>query len=379
MLRRDFLLAGTAAASGGMLPGRRAFAQGRPAPLDRVLAQLRESKARVTGCRLSNSRISTSPPEPETVVDLRNQGHSDQAMRMSAFVIVNSSRWHFGNDGAAGKRAVLALASWAAADAHAKVLTRHLRGSSSRWPTYGLVTAVLNSLFLLHGHPDLTAERRSLVFDWLDRTFRRSWLHGQLPRDGAGYRDREQRVNNHNARRSLAQLYMGIHRGDGRLIRTSSENLQRSVSAIDRSGVPYDANRGDWALRYVNLALDSMVMHQTFLWLADPSALKRRNVERLDMAGAFLFEETARQERIHAYASANIGRPQGSYGGRQDMDWLSSRDGGFVWWAYVDAPVFRRAMPNARAAAMKALEGSPHWDRTKYSDTGGAVGCWFAA
>lgn len=378
MLRRDFLLSATAATVGTMLSGHRAFAQARSAPLDRVLAQLRKSKARVTGCRLSNSRISVSPPGPEVMVDLRNQGHSEQAIRMSAYVIVNSSRWYFGNDDAAGRRAILALASWAGADAHAKVLSRY-GGSSSRWPTYGLMTSVLNSLFLLYDHSELTDERKSLIFDWIDRTFRRSWLYGQLPRDGAGYQDREQRVNNHNARRALAQLYFGIHRGDERLIEESSRNLKRSIKAIDRFGVPYDANRGDWALRYVNFALDSLVMHQTFLWLADPSELKKKNVERLDMAGAFLFRETARQERIHSYASSNIGRPQESYGGRQEMDWVESRDGGFIWWAYVDAPVFRRVMPNAYSEARKALDGSPYWNRVKYSNTGGAVGCWFAA
>ena len=120
-------------------------------------------------------------------------------------------------------------------------------------------------------------------------------------------------------------------------------------------------------------------MHQTFLWLSGTSRLKRKNVERLDMAGAFLFKETVRQERIHFYASSNIGRPQKSYGGRQEMDWVENRDGGFIWWAYVDTPVFRRVMPNAFSEARKALVGSPYWDSDKYSDTGGAVSCWFAA
>lgn len=378
MLRRDFLLSASAATAGTMLSGPGAFAQVRSAPLDRVLAQLQKSKARVTGCGLSNSRTSVSPPEPEVTVDLRNQGHSEQAIQMSAFVIVNSSRWYFGNDDAAGRKAIAALASWAVADAHAKVLAPY-RGSATRWPTYGLMTSILNSLFLLYDHPELTDERKSLIFGWIDRTFRRSWLYGQLPRDGAGYQDKEQRINNHNARRALLQLYLGIHRGDERLIEKSSRNLRRSFSAIDKFGVPYDANRGDWALRYVNFALDSFVMHQTFLWLADPSQLKKRNVERLDKAGAFLFRETVRQDRIHSYASSNIGRPQESYRGRQDMDWVESRDGGFIWWAYVDAPVFRRAMPNAYSAAREALGGSPYWNRVKYSDTGGAVRCWFVA
>ncbi len=119
-------------------------------------------------------------------------------------------------------------------------------------------------------------------------------------------------------------------------------------------------------------------MHQTFLWLADPSELKKRNVERMDMAGTFLFQETVRQERVHSYAARNIGRPQRSYGGRQDMDWVESKDGGFNWWAYVDAPVFRRAMPGAYSEARNALNGDPNWNRIKYSETGGAVSCWFA-
>ena len=156
MLRRDFLLRSAAAAGMG-LSGQGAFAQGRPTSLDRVLAQLKASKAQARGCRLSNSRISTSSPAPEIVVDLTHQGHSDQTLRMQAFVIVNSSRWYFGDDGAAGKRAILALESWAVADAHAKVISRY-GGSSSHWPTYGLMTSILNSLFLLYGHPELTCE-----------------------------------------------------------------------------------------------------------------------------------------------------------------------------------------------------------------------------
>lgn len=377
MDRRNFMIGGTSAV-GLHLTGQTLFAQSRSSALDRVLAQLKRAKAAVGSGRISNSSVSGKAPAPEQTVDLRRQGHSPRSLAMSAFLIVNSTRWYFGNDEGAGRSAIQGLEAWANADAHSDVLASY-KGSSSRWPTYGLMTATLNSLFLLHNHTDLTEERRDVIFDWIDRTFKRSWLLGQLPSGGAGYKDKEQRVNNHNARRALAQLYLGIHRGETSLIRKSSSNLQRTISAIDKTGAPFDANRGDWALRYVNFGLDSAIMHQTFLWLADPSALRSSTLSKLDAAGNFLFSETLQQSKIHEYAKENIGRPQSSYEGRQDMDWIDRHDGGFLWWAYVDSPIFRGSTPNAFSAAKRALGKSSSWRTVKYSDTGGAVSLWFAA
>ena len=191
--------------------------------------------------------------------------------------------------------------------------------------------------------------------------------------------DWEQRVNNHNARRALLLLYYAIYTDNGRYIEKSSSDMNRTFKAIDRHGVPYDANRGDWALRYINFAVDAAVLHQALLEIVDPESVRRnrKNLDKLEAAAVFLFREAVNPNRIHAYARKNIGRPAPSYAGRQSMRWKGTFNGGFVWWAYVDTTIFRFGMPAAHNAARDALFSRSEWRTTKYSETGGLVSCWF--
>ena len=350
-----------------------------------VLNHLARSKAALArrgeleSCRISNARVSDVPPLPETTLDTRRHGHSNTAIAMSAFAIVHSSHWYFNDDLDAGAKAIEAIHEWAEADAHKDVLSRYQSLSSQRWPTYGLLTSILNSLFLLDNHPDLSQERRATILSWVRRALNRSRIFGQLPRNRAGYMDWEQRVNNHNARRALLLLYYAIYTDNGRYIEKSSSDMNRTFKAIDRHGVPYDANRGDWALRYINFAVDAAVLHQALLEIVDPESVRRnrKNLDKLEAAAVFLFREAVSPNRIHAYARKNIGRPAPSYAGRQSMRWKGTFNGGFVWWAYVDTTIFRFGMPAANNAARDALFSRSEWRTTKYSETGGLVSCWF--
>lgn len=380
MDRRGAVLGGLCLAGAHALHGfpTPAIAQGRPGPRQVLLDHLQTAKARAGRCGISNSLAAAGAPPPEPLVDLRQRGMSEQTLRMCAYSVLYSTRWFFGGDRSAGERAISAIHAWARGDSHQRVVAPYT-GSSERWPSYTLMTSILNALILLDNHPDFDARRKEEVASWVERTLERSWIFGNLPRGGAGHEDTEQRVNNHNARRALVLLYYGIYFNSPDLIRRSSSNLQRTFNAYDRNGVPYDANRGDWALWYINFGIDSAVLHQSLTYIVDRRLLRGENLSKLDLAAEFLFREAENPREIHRYASANIGRPQANYGGRQDMSWLQPKDGGFLWWAYVDTPIFRGAMPKGRQAATALLGNSQHWRRPKSSDTGGAVSCWYAA
>ena len=350
-----------------------------------ILNHLAKSKAaldrrgQLKKCGISNTMVYDVPPSPEMTIDTRRHGHSNTAIRMSAFVIVHSSRWYFNDDRDSGSKAIRAIHDWAAADAHKDVLSRYRSLSSKRWPAYGLLTSILNSLFLLDNHPDLSQERRATILSWIRRTLNRSRIFEQLPRNSAGYMDREQRVNNHNARRALLLLYYATYTDNRKYIKKSISDMNRTFKAIDRYGVPYDANRGDWALRYINFAVDAAVLHQALLEIVDPESVRqnRTNLDKLQAAAVFLFQEAVSPSRIHDYARKNIGRPAPSYAGRQSMRWKGTFNGGFVWWAYVDTTIFRIRMPSASNAARNALSSRSEWSAAKYSETGGLVSCWF--
>jgi hypothetical protein len=336
-----------------------------------------ESDAQIGKCRVINRwNILTSHPAPLLVVDTRFAGHSTETLRMSAFTVANASHWFFLDDESAGDRAIAALLDWARSGAHGRFHARNDRSSSAAWPSYGLMASVLNSLFLLDDHPSLTADARDEILRWVRSLLDRTWIFGDLPDGGAGFGNFEQRVNNHNARRGLILLYWGLLTNDLQAVGRSSAVIARSLSAFDKYDVPYDANRGDRALRYVNFALDSIVMHHSFLQIVG-GRFDPRTIRKIDQAAKFLFEEAANPDRIHPYAAANIGRGGGGYQGSQDQSWLWERDGGFTWWSYVDTEFFRDHMKDGSEALSRSRTIPAGIEAVKYSETGGLVTCWF--
>ena len=347
-----------------------------------IHAHLAASKTRVAKtkglsfCRISSRRVGSSPPNPEITVDTRVDGMTKPTQALGAYLHVNASRWYFNDDANAGSRAIRALSNWAQADAHKSFVSQFGIGSSAYWPSYSMMAASLNSLFLLDNHPDLTDDKKRSILAWLSRVMDRTYVKTRLPSGQAG--GETQRTNNHNARRALVLLYYGIHTENDRLINKSVTDIQRSFRAMDRNNVPTDADRGDWALNYINFALDSMAHHTSFMMIIDPSYLRTRPDirQKMDDAMAFLFREVRKPTEIHAYARTNQGRPQKSYEGRQDV-WFTDKnipDG--VHWAWVDS-LSAQSLAKGQAEMRTTMSRDSRLNAAKFIDTGGNVSCWF--
>lgn len=345
-----------------------------------IREHLAESKAKlIAGRGLDYCQISptfrASPGAPEMVVDTTQQGHSSKTQALGGYLNSSGSLWYFNDKQGTGKAAIDTLESWADADAYQSFRSQWGIGSSAYWPTYSGIAITLNTLFLLDNHPELTPERRNKILDWVGRVLDRTKVTGQLTRrEAAGGL---QWRNNHNARRALILLYYGIHREDEDLIRKSLSDIQRSFDAIDANNVPIDAERGDWALNYINLGLDSMVLHTAFMSILDPDYPRFRSdiMPKLDGAVAFLFEEVREPDRVHRYARANVGRPQSRYSGTQEI-WLKRPGPEGYYWAWVDSDV-TDLLPNGQKALRETMSSHFGFKRAKWNDTGGNVSCWF--
>ncbi len=315
-------------------------------------------------CSINNGQIPGNAPRPQITVDMTGKSIMRETTIMNAFLIKNSSRYFFIGDASAGRRAIAGMLNWAQADAHKTTIVPpgETELSTKRWNNYGLMLIFMNSLFLLDDHPDLTEANRAVIWAWIERSFKRGKLSSSnVPRG-------PQKYSNHNARRALVVLLYGIHKSDDRLIKKSTSLAQRSYSHMDGYGIREDAERGNWALNYINFGIDSLVLHTAFMSIIDPSypSNKRNNINKLAASADFLFRESVQPNQIHQYAKAgkgSINRADG-YDGRQDIWWDDRHWGGIVQYAWIDADVIP---VNPRRKLL----------RQKYSDTGGLVSCWF--
>ena len=314
-----------------------------------------------------------APPKPYSSIDLtgQHQGQTDHfknAELFAAYLHFNSSKFFFDDDTKKGAAAISLLVNWAENHAFDEVKgpKEWTSVSSNRYSTYIVIGSALNALFLLDNHPDLDKTRKAVIWGWLETLIDKSFIKKELPAGTAGFEDKEQRVNNHNATRNLLLALYAIHKNDKELLKQSNKRIMRSFNSV-KNGVPYDANRGNWALNYTNLAVVSLTLHTKFYSLVAKDSALEKKVKIINQIAKFLFSETENPNQIHKFARKNVGRPQKKYDGIQDIWWNSNiYSGGLVHFAWIDSGIlFEPPTINFRT-------------ENRYGQFGGYVKCWFA-
>lgn len=309
--------------------------------------------------------LALSAPSPIKTVDLPSQRRAiyKNAESYAAYIHGAATRYFFGGETSSADRAISLMVQWAEARAHENVIPETNSVSTNRYPTYMILGSSLNALFLLDRSEALTPEREKVIWSWLDQLARDSFIGRPLPRGSAGFQDREQRVNNHNARRAVITAYLAAHKNDSRLLAQSQRMIARGFAEVDK-GVPFDANRGDWALNYANLAILGFSEHTAFTRALGRAENLSQKVSDINAMAEFLFNETIKQDKVHTYARQNVGRPSSSYGGVQEIWWTERYTGGLTHYAWIDADILSFQPPLSLSAP-------------RYSEVGGYLGCWF--
>lgn len=285
-------------------------------------------------------------PKPVRTVDLINQNKLmfKNAEQYAAYMHANATRFYFGGDSNAGKRAIDLAVAWAQADAHQSVNSPFKSARSARYPTCMVIGSSLNALFLLDNHPHLTEARAQVIWNWIDAVVEKSYITRELPKGGAGYQDKEQRVNNHNGRRATILAYYAVHKNDKRLLKKSNTWIRRSFGTI-KEGIIFDTNRGDWALNYTNLGVAALAEHTAFYSIVAKDRNLGSKQRDINDVADFLLRETLRPNEIHRYAAQNIGRGGGAYGGKQKVWWNERYTNGLTHYAWIDTRLLTRQPP----------------------------------
>ena len=309
-------------------------------------------------------------PHPKTHLDLKSEykkvfKSSEQYAASLHQLAVN---YFFNNEPASEKQAVDLMLNWAKSNSHKTVSSPFKSKSTSRYPTYMVIGSSLTALLLLDQSAYLTGEKRKKIWSWLDNLVEESYITRELPTGSAGYRDEEQRVNNHNLRRAVILLLYGIHKKDETFITMSKERFYRSYESI-KGDVLYDSNRGDWALNYINLGILGFVEYLGFIQLIDETFVEPAMLRKVNSAAQFLIDETIEPLRIHSFAKQNIGRPSAKYSGLQRTWWQKKYTGGLTHYAWVDAPFV-----TVNFKSLRPLIKAP---TPRYSEVAGYIDCLF--
>jgi hypothetical protein len=322
-------------------------------------------------CELLDRTFEFTPP-PREVIDIRGQHnthtqHFAEADLYASYIQRNAARFFFKGDAVSGENAIELMLEWSSENAHDKVISPRGWGiSAQRYPTYQVLGSTMMVLLFLEKHPSLTPKNKIVIWNWVEGLIDKSYILKELPVGSAGYMDLEQRVNNHNSTRAILLALYAIHKNDEKLFLESNERISRSFDHFDKNGVPYDANRGNWALNYISLAIKALTLHSMLVDIVAIDPNMDEKVERMNRAADFLYEETANPTKIHEYASKNIGRPASRYEGRQQIWWYQSGyAAGLVHHAWTEYPFMKSAPSEIIAPGLEKIDV-----------IGGAVRCW---
>lgn len=304
-------------------------------------------------------------PKPMRSINIGNNHKPvfKNAEQYAAYMHAYATRYYFGNSPGSDKKAIDLAVEWANASAHENAIINVKSVSSKRYPTYMVIGSTLNALFLLEQSPYLSDARRQTIWRWIDGLVKKSNITRELPRGGAGYQDKEQRVNNHNGRRATILAYYAAHKNDTKLLNKSNKWIKRSFGTI-KNGIIYDANRGDWALNYIDLGVAALSEHTAFYSVVANDRQLESKQKDINEVADFLFRETLNPKEVHKYAKQNVGRGGGAYGGKQNIWWNKRYTSGLTHYAWIDAGMLYKAPP-------LPLPGP------RYSEIGGYVNCWF--
>ncbi|MEJ0011247.1 MAG: alginate lyase family protein [Bauldia sp.] len=219
------------------------------------------------------------------------------------------------------------LLKWAKADA---LRTYEAATSGNWWAAYEVLPVAMVTFRELDRLGKLSGEDRTTIEGWLGHLIKITRIGKELPKGTAGYRDVEQRVNNHNTRRNLVAAMWAVLHNDVAMFNTAVENgYVRFLENIKDDGSLYDANRGMWAMRYsaYNISaaffLGEVAAHQGVDLFT-----RQRNGHSIHDAVRFLLDAADDQAIINKYAKADIGMKGLPFRGSQDPSWRFDLDFG---------------------------------------------------
>ncbi len=142
------------------------------------------------------------------------------------------------------------LLQWARADAMKRFKPDQ---SGIYWTVYQMMPGMLASYQRLNEMAMLNDEERKLIYSWFERLIKRVYIGEELPAGKAGYKGRQQRINNHNGRRNLVALLWAVETNNPKKFNAAIRNgYLRFLQNIRADGSIEDANRGIWAMRYTS-------------------------------------------------------------------------------------------------------------------------------
>ncbi len=245
------------------------------------------------------------------------------------------------------------LLSWAKADAMQKFRSND---SGTWWAAYLVLGSGLEMYNMLDAQHELSADEKKLVFAWLTHLMQRTYIGRELPRGTAGYRDVEQRVNNHNARRNMLAALWAVETNQPKMFNAAIKNgYVRFLENIRADGSIYDANRGIWAMRYTSFDIGAA------LFLAQVAAHQGVDLYDLEVHGRtihtavkFLLDANDDESLINKYAKQDIGMKGMPFNGHQEISWKRTANTVMAYIGWIE--LYLKLFPdNENAPRLRAL------------------------
>lgn len=215
------------------------------------------------------------------------------------------------------------ILKWARSDAMRQF---EYEDSSRWWAGYIMLPITMIAVQLLDHDNKLSAKERKDIDRWFTKLIDHFRIGEEIPAGTAGYQDHEQRVNNHNTRRNLIAMIWAIRTNDPTLFNRAVDNgYIRFLENIKEDGSLYDANRGNWAMRYTNIHIGAA------MFMGEAAAHQGVDLFSLSVKGKtihtavkFMLDAADDESLINRYAVQDIGQignGKTPFAGKQDAYW----------------------------------------------------------
>jgi poly(beta-D-mannuronate) lyase len=336
-------------------------------------------------CSVSEPKVAAHiAPVPELEGRSGYGGNDRRATPFDWAVIVHGADAFAGSP--AGLEKFMALATtWARAKA-LEILEDDVAGSNTA-VVFGLkrtLAALIPNWALVRTDPQVTADDRKLVDDWVGRLV-------DLADVNTGGMNRAQRIvdcpanqdtsncNNHRYLRDAVNVMWGALAGDDKRFRKGIERVRVALQQMRPDGsLPLETRRGARALWYQNYALGMLTT------IAEVAARQGYDLYAMDVNGrtlhmgvAFLIAGIADPRIVHGYAEANVAPGPGGHDWReQDLRFTEER-GRWHHMAWTEAYSARFPDHPNTARLRRLLPGLAEDRPLATRTTGGNASCFF--